>query len=80
MGSILQVLVNMGLYDCGRWWRERSNELDIPEIDPSCLYFTMNHLSESKLLFADKEKMCKVSSPKKSSDTACIIPCGNSFY
>ena len=52
---------------------ERSNELDILEIDPSCLYFTVNHLSELKPLFADKEKMCKVSSPRKSSDTACVV-------
>ena len=71
MGSILQVLVKMRLWQVVE--DERSNELDIPEIDLSCLYFTVNHLSESKPLFADKEKMCKVSSSKKSLDTACVI-------
>ncbi|KAF2299314.1 hypothetical protein GH714_031471 [Hevea brasiliensis] len=38
---------------------ERSNELDIPEIDPSCIYFTVNQLSELKPLFTDKEKTAK---------------------
>lgn len=72
-----QYLASAGEDGIVRLWQvvedERSNELDIPEIDPSCLYFTVNHLSELKPLFADKEKMCKVSSPRKSSDTACVV-------
>lgn len=51
---------------------ERS-ELDIPEIDPSCLYFTVNHLSELKPLFIQKDKMSKSTSPRKTSDSACVI-------
>lgn len=52
---------------------ERSNDHDIPEIDPMCIYFTVNHLSELKPLFADKEKLSKLRTLKKTSDSACII-------
>ncbi|KAG8654906.1 WD repeat-containing protein 44 [Manihot esculenta] len=51
----------------------RSNELDIPEIDPSCIYFTVNQLSELKPLFIDKEKTGKLRSLQKTSDSACVI-------
>ncbi|CAK7324212.1 unnamed protein product [Dovyalis caffra] len=52
---------------------ERSYELDIPEIDPSCIYFTVNHLSELKPLIVDKEKTAKTRSMRKTSDSACVI-------
>ncbi|KAL3570527.1 hypothetical protein D5086_027776 [Populus alba] len=52
---------------------ERSNELDIPEIDPSCIYFTANQLPEFKPLFFDKEKTAKMRSMRKTSDSACVI-------
>ena len=72
-----QYLASAGEDKIVRLWQvvedERSNELVILEIDPSCLYFTMNHLSESKPLFADIEKMCEVCSPRKSSNTTCVI-------
>ena len=72
-----QYLVSSGEDVIVQLWQvvdnERSNELEIPEKDPSCLYFTVNHLFESKPLFADKEKMCKVSSPRKSLDIACVM-------
>ncbi|KAM6555522.1 hypothetical protein CsatB_002541 [Cannabis sativa] len=52
---------------------ERSNEIDIPELDPSCLYFTMNHMSEVKPLKVDKDKMGRSASLRKTSDSACVI-------
>ncbi|CAO2821343.1 unnamed protein product [Amaranthus hypochondriacus] len=48
----------------------RSKELDIPETDPSCVYFTMNHLSELEPLSTDKEKNGKL---KRIPDSACVI-------
>ncbi|TKY74066.1 WD repeat-containing protein 44 [Spatholobus suberectus] len=52
---------------------DRCNETDIPEIDPSCIYFTVNNLSELTPLFMDKEKLSKLKSLKKTSDSACIV-------
>ncbi|GAB4826174.1 hypothetical protein Ancab_009041 [Ancistrocladus abbreviatus] len=52
---------------------ERSNELDIPDIDPSCVYFTMNHHSELMTMGMDKERMGRSRSLKKTSDSACVI-------
>lgn len=51
----------------------RCNEIDIPEVDSSCLYFTVNNLSELTPLYIDKEKLSRLKSLKKSSDSACII-------
>lgn len=52
---------------------ERCNEIDIPDIDSSCIYFTVNNLSELTPLFVDKEQMGRLKSLKKTSDSACII-------
>ncbi|GMI75583.1 hypothetical protein like AT5G24320 [Hibiscus trionum] len=52
---------------------QRCNNHDIPEIDPSCIYFTVNHLSELKPLFVDKEKGGNLRSMRKTSDSACVI-------
>ncbi|KAM1407542.1 hypothetical protein ACFX2F_002107 [Malus domestica] len=52
---------------------ERCNEHDIPKIDPSCIYFTVNHLSELNPLFSEKDKIGKSSSLRKTSDSACVI-------
>jgi len=52
---------------------DRSDDLDIPEIDPSCVYFTVNHVSELSPLYAEKEKMGKPRSLRKTSDSACVI-------
>lgn len=49
---------------------DRSNEIDIPDMDPSCVYFTMNHSSELKPLSSDKEKNGKL---KRTSDSACVV-------
>ncbi|XP_050945946.1 uncharacterized protein LOC103482983 isoform X1 [Cucumis melo] len=52
---------------------ERSNESDIPEIDPSCIYFTVNRLSELKPLLVEKEKLANSMTLRKTSESACII-------
>ncbi|KAI4325014.1 hypothetical protein MLD38_030449 [Melastoma candidum] len=52
---------------------DRCNDTDIPEIDPSCVYFTVNHVSKLTPLFTDKEKMGKLGSLRKTSNSACII-------
>ncbi|KAJ8632350.1 hypothetical protein MRB53_025686 [Persea americana] len=50
----------------------RTDDGQIPELDPSCVYFTVNGSSELSLLM-DKEKMHKFSSTRKTLDSACII-------
>lgn len=52
---------------------ERSDNFNIPEIDPSCAYFTMNNLSELAPLDVDKGKLGKMEKLRKSSDSACVI-------
>jgi WD40 repeat protein len=73
-----QYLASAGEDGILRLWQvvedERSNEIDIPEIDPSCIYFTVDHLSELKPLFVDKEKIGKLKSLRNNtSDSACVI-------
>lgn len=72
-----QFLASAGEDGVVRLWQvvedERMNEHDIPEIDPSCLYFTVNHLSELKPVFVDKEKLSVLRSLRKTSDSACVI-------
>lgn len=69
-----QFLATAGEDKTVRVWRvveeERSNEFDIPQIDPSCIYFTMNSFSELKQFFFKNEKMVK---HRKNSDSACIV-------
>ncbi|XP_071688045.1 uncharacterized WD repeat-containing protein C3H5.08c-like [Rutidosis leptorrhynchoides] len=52
---------------------ERSNEIDIPEVDPSCLYFSVNNLFELAPLMAEKQKISKLKSLKKTKSSACVI-------
>lgn len=72
-----QYLASGGEDGVVRLWQvveeDRCNEVDIPEIDPSCIYFTVNNLSELTPLFIDKEKISKLKSLKKTSDSACIV-------
>lgn len=51
----------------------RTDENNIPNVDPSCIYFAVNGSSEVAPLFADKEKMGKFSSMRKTPDSACVI-------
>lgn len=72
-----QYLASAGDDRIVRVWKvvedERTNETDLPDIDPSCLYFTVNNLSELAPLVADKEKTGKTRSLRKTPDSACII-------
>lgn len=72
-----QYLASGGEDGVVRLWQvvedDRCNEVDIPEIDPSCIYFTVNNLSELTPLFMDKDKLSKLKSLKKTSDSACIV-------
>ncbi|CAI8598536.1 unnamed protein product [Vicia faba] len=52
---------------------DRCNEIHIPEIDPSCIYFTVNNLSQLTPLFMDKEKLSQLKSMRKTSDSACVV-------
>ncbi|KAK9063141.1 hypothetical protein SSX86_017011 [Deinandra increscens subsp. villosa] len=52
---------------------ERSSEIDIPSVDPSCLYFTVNNLSELTPLMAEKQKISMLKSLKRSKSSACVI-------
>ncbi|KAL2339589.1 hypothetical protein Fmac_007529 [Flemingia macrophylla] len=72
-----QYLASGGEDGVVRCWQvveeDRCNEVDIPEIDPSCIYFTVNNLSELTPLFMDKEKLSKLKSLRKTSDSACVV-------
>lgn len=52
---------------------ERLNEFDITDVDPSCLYFTVNNLSELAPLMAEKQKISMLKSLKKTRNSACVI-------
>ncbi|KAA8540065.1 hypothetical protein F0562_026757 [Nyssa sinensis] len=72
-----QYLATAGEDGVVRVWKvvedERSNEVDIPDTDPSCIYFTVNHLSELAPLIPEKEKMGVLKSLRKTADSACVI-------
>lgn len=52
---------------------DRCNEIHIPEIDPSSIYFTVNNLSQLTPLFMDKEKLGQPKSMRKTADSACVV-------
>ncbi|KAJ4954672.1 hypothetical protein NE237_011455 [Protea cynaroides] len=72
-----QCLASAGEDGVVRVWQvietERSNEDGILDIDPSFVYFTINHSSELVPLFADKEKLAKFKTLRKTSDSVCVI-------
>lgn len=73
-----QYLASAGEDKIVRVWQvvedERSNEVDIPELDPSCTYFTVNHLSQLAPLVTEKEKSSsKLNGLKKTRDSACVV-------
>lgn len=53
--------------------RERVKDIDIPNYDPSSLYFVANRHSEVASISSDKEKMQKSKGSRKTSDSACAI-------
>ncbi|CAA2968998.1 WD repeat-containing 44-like isoform X1 [Olea europaea subsp. europaea] len=71
-----QYLASAGEDKIVRIWQvvedERSNHMDIPEVDQSCIYFSVNNLSELTLV-EEKYKTNKLKSLRKPKDSACII-------
>ncbi|KAK3008532.1 hypothetical protein RJ639_013271, partial [Escallonia herrerae] len=72
-----QYLASAGEDRIVRVWQvvedERANEVDIPDLDPSCIYFTVNHLSELAPLMMEKERISKLKSLKKTAESACVV-------
>ncbi|GAB4858528.1 hypothetical protein Ancab_010003 [Ancistrocladus abbreviatus] len=52
---------------------ERVNKFDIADMDPSRMYFTLNHHSKLNTLHKEKEKMGRSRGLRKTSDSACVI-------
>lgn len=72
-----QYLASAGEDRIVRVWKvienERSDNFNFPEMDPSCVYFTMNNLSELAPLEMDRGKLGKMEKLRKSSDSVCVI-------
>lgn len=71
-----QYLASGGEDGIVRVWKvfedDRRDPVDIPDSDASCLYFTMDHLSQLAYLNVDKKKIDKTKR-SGSSDSACVI-------
>ncbi|KAJ7952187.1 putative WD-repeat protein [Quillaja saponaria] len=52
---------------------KRSSELDITDLDPSCIYYTMTDFSPLVPLDIDKEKLDKMVKLRITSNSACVI-------
>lgn len=52
---------------------ERSDLVHISDVDPSHVYFTINHLGELVPINVDKEKRARLKTSKKSFASACVI-------
>ncbi|XP_076917037.1 putative WD repeat-containing protein C3H5.08c [Bidens hawaiensis] len=52
---------------------DRSNDKDIPDIDPSCIYFTVNHHSHLTPLMTEEQKQSTLKNLRKTADSACVI-------
>ncbi|CAA0813037.1 Transducin/WD40 repeat-like superfamily protein [Striga hermonthica] len=52
---------------------ERNDAVDIPDDDPSCVYFSINSLSELGPLMVEKDKGSRFKGLRKNTDSACII-------
>ncbi|XP_042952973.1 uncharacterized WD repeat-containing protein C3H5.08c-like isoform X2 [Carya illinoinensis] len=72
-----QYLASAGKDRIVRVWKviedERSDNFDALGTDPSCVYFTMNHLSALAPLDVDGGKLGKMEKLRKSSDSTCVI-------
>ncbi|GMI89116.1 hypothetical protein like AT5G42010 [Hibiscus trionum] len=49
------------------------DKFDCQDLDPSCLYFRMNNLSQLIPLNVDKERIDKIKRLRRSSDSTCVI-------
>ncbi|RWW25227.1 hypothetical protein GW17_00010435 [Ensete ventricosum] len=52
---------------------ERTNEISIPDNDPSCIYFTVNHSAELTPVHDDKKNTFKSRDMRRSADSACVV-------
>ncbi|XP_051121686.1 uncharacterized protein LOC127245085 [Andrographis paniculata] len=52
---------------------ERLDTVDIPDADPSCVYFSLNHLLELRPIMVEKEKAKNPDSVRGRQDPACIV-------
>ncbi|KAH7513687.1 hypothetical protein FEM48_Zijuj11G0007400 [Ziziphus jujuba var. spinosa] len=71
-----QYLASAGEDGIVRVWKvneaERLDKFDTSN-DPSCVYFTMDHLSRLELLDVEKEKHGNTKRMKRSSDSTCVV-------
>lgn len=72
-----QYLASAGEDQAVRVWQvvsdERSNKADLPDLDPSCIYFTVNHLSQLEPVSREKGMINKSVGIRKSADSACVV-------
>lgn len=72
-----QYLASAGEDKVVRVWQvvedERLDTIDIPDADPSCVYFSVDHLSELGRLMVEKDKLKQSKSLRKTQDSACIV-------
>ncbi|XP_059642350.1 WD repeat-containing protein YMR102C-like isoform X2 [Cornus florida] len=72
-----QYLASAGEDSVVRVWKvmeyERPNQFDIQDTDPSCLYFSVDHLSKFAHLDVDKNKIGKMKRLRKSTESACVV-------
>ncbi|VFQ72629.1 unnamed protein product [Cuscuta campestris] len=72
-----QYLASAGEDQAVRVWQvvsdERSNKSDLPDLDPSCIYFTVNRLSQLEPVSREKGGINKSAGIKKSADSACVV-------
>lgn len=72
-----QYLASAGEDNVVRVWQvvadERSNEIDIPDLDPSCIYFKVNHLSQLEPVVTEKDRINKSMGIRKTAESACVV-------
>ncbi|KAL8534599.1 hypothetical protein ACS0TY_010568 [Phlomoides rotata] len=72
-----QYLASAGEDKIVRVWQvvedERLDTIDIPDADPSCVYFSVNQLSELGPLMVEKDKLNRSKSVRKTHESACIV-------
>nr|GLL47542.1 WD repeat-containing protein 44-like [Ipomoea trifida] len=72
-----EYLASAGKDGIVRVWKvvtaEAPKDLNSQDVDPSCLYFSLSHLSKLASLDIDKEKIGQLKKSRKSSESACVI-------
>ncbi|XP_004244645.1 uncharacterized WD repeat-containing protein C3H5.08c isoform X2 [Solanum lycopersicum] len=72
-----QYLASAGKDGTVRIWRviedEMSKKFNVQDIDPSCLYFSLNHFSKLASLNDNGEKISGMKMMRKSSESACVV-------